>query len=300
MKRLILVSLAFALALSARPSGQAPDQGGVTFRSTSQTVAIYATVTDSTGRLVPDLQERHFEVFDNLKSQPLTLFKSDIQPITVIVMLDTSGSMTFNLELLKQAAEAFVLRLLPDDKARIGNFDDKIVLSPVFTHDRDSLVRYLHEGIDYGNGTKLWDAVDTAMTGLSKEQSRRVVLAFTDGDDTTSRRATLDTVLRRAQSEEYMVYAIGLHSHILGQTTRPDRGLKRLAEETGGGYFELTNTADLNSTFTRVADELHRQYVLGFSPAVLDSKLHKLDVRVTKPGLTARARRSYMATKGGG
>jgi VWFA-related protein len=135
------------------------------------------------------------------------------------------------------------------------------------------------------------------MNGLVREQGRRVVLVFTDGDDSASRHATLDSVLKRAQTEEYLVYAIGLRSQILGITTKPDKGLRKLAEETGGGYFELTKAADLNATFTRVADELHRQYVLGFSPTTLDGKLHKLEVRVTKPGMVARARRTYVAAK---
>jgi VWFA-related protein len=106
-------------------------------------------------------------------------------------------------------------------------------------------------------------------------------------------------VLKRAQNEEYLVYAIGLQSQILGVRTRPDKGLKKLAEETGGGYFELTRAADLNSTFTRVADELHRQYVLGFTPTARDGKIHKLDVRVLQPGMTARGRKTYVATKTG-
>ena len=299
MKRLILVSLAFALALSARPSGQAPDQGGVTFRSTSQTVAIYATVTDSTGRLVPDLQERHFEVFDNLKSQPLTLFKSDIQPIKVVVMLDTSGSMTLNLDLLKVAAEQFVLRLLPDDRAKVGSFSDKILVSPTFTGDRDELVRILHNDIQFGNPTYLWDAIDRSMDELKDQTGRRVVLIFTDGEDDTSKRVGFNQVLTRAQNEDYMIYAIGLESRIpaINLVTHPDRNLRRLAEQTGGGYFELTRTADLNRTFTQVADELHRQYVLGFSVENLDNTVHKLDVRVKVPGMTVRARKSYLASK---
>ena len=101
---------------------------------------IYATVTDSSGRLVPDLEQKHFEVFDDGKPQEITLFKSDVQPITVVVMLDTSGSMTANLELLKQSAEQFVIRLLPEDKARIGSFSDKIIISP-HVHERPRRAR---------------------------------------------------------------------------------------------------------------------------------------------------------------
>lgn len=291
---LALVSLVAAgLVLTGGPlAAQTP-----TFRSSSQTVAIYATVTDQDGRLVPDLQQEHFEVFDNLKPAPITLFKSDVQPITVVVMLDTSGSMTMNLDLLKQAAERFVTRLLPADQARIGSFSEKIIISPTFTHDRDELIRILHNDIQFGNPTFLWDAIDESMTALSRETGRRVVLVFTDGEDETSQRRSFKDVLTRAQNEDYMIYAIGLESHILGQTTRPDRHLRQLAEATGGGYFELSRTADLNATFTRVADELHRQYVLGID-AQLDGTVHALDVRVKVPGMTARARKSYLAVAG--
>ena len=77
--------------------------------------------------------------------------------------------------------------------------------------------------------------------------------------------------------------------------SRPDRGLKRLAEETGGGYFELDKTSDLAPTFTQVAYELHSQYVIGFTPTLLDNRVHKLAVKMKQPGMTARARRSYLA-----
>jgi len=267
---------------------------GQPFRSSVQTVPIYATVVDAAGRLIPNLDQPDFDVLDNMKKQEITIFKTDVQPISVVVMLDTSGSMTGSIDLLKSAAEKFVIRLLPTDKARIGSFSDKINLSATFTNNRDDLVRYLHEQIDYGNPTRLWDAVDVSMTALSKETNRRVVLVFTDGDDTYSHKS-LGDVLKRAQAEEYMVYGIGLRSHYGNVTTKPDAGLKKIATETGGGYFELKSTDELNSTFSRVADELHRQYVLGFSPAVLDGKLHKLDVTVKRPGMTVRARKSYVA-----
>jgi Ca-activated chloride channel homolog len=293
MRRLLFTSAVLASALVLTLDAQQ----GQPFRARVQTVPIYATVIDASGRLIPDLEQADFEVFDDAKKQTITIFKTDVQPVSVVVMLDTSGSMTGSIELLKNAAEKFVIRLLPTDAARIGSFSDKINLSATFTNNRDDLVRYLHEDIDYGNPTRLWDAVDVSMSALSHETHRRVVLVFTDGDDTDSRQS-LGSVLKRAQAEEYMVYAIGLHSHYANVTTRPDPGLKRIATETGGGYFELKTTDELNSTFTRVADELHRQYVLGFSPAVLDGKLHKLDVTVKRPGMTVRARKSYVAESG--
>ena len=268
------------------------------FKSSTKTVAVYATVLDGSGRLVPDLEQRHFEVYDNGKPRQLTVFKSDVQPIKVIVMLDTSGSMTLNYELLKRAAERFVLRLLPEDRARVGYFSDRIWISAPFTNDRDQLVRTIYNDIQFGNPTFLWDAIDRSMDALSRETDRRVVLIFTDGDDEKSRQTNFDGVLERAVTQDFMIYAIGLQSEIpaLRRVTRPDRNLRQLPEATGGGYFELTRAADLNSTFTRVADELHRQYVLGFSADALDGTLHTLDVRVKVPGMTVRARKSYLAS----
>ena len=125
-----------------------------------------------------------------------------------------------------------------------------------------------------------------------------MTLVFTDGDDTDSH-AGLGTVVDRARAEEVMVYAIGLESNYFDGMrmvrSKPDRGLRKLAEETGGGYFELKRTNDLAPTFTRIAYELHSQYVLGFTPQTLDGRVHKLAVRMKQPGMTARARRSYLA-----
>jgi Ca-activated chloride channel family protein len=122
---------------------------------------------------------------------------------------------------------------------------------------------------------------------------------LTDGDDTDSR-IGFGTVVDRARTEEVMIYAIGLESRYMGPNgrmvrSRPDRGLRKLADETGGGYFELEKSADLAPTFTKVAQELHSQYVLGFTPTQLDGRVHKLLVKMKRAGLTARARRSYLA-----
>ena len=152
--------------------------------------------------------------------------------------------------------------------------------------------------LDFGNGTKLWDAVAAGLDELKGIEGRRVILVFTDGDDTASN-VGLGTVVDRARAEDVMVYAIGLESNYFnGQRmvrSQPDRGLRRIADESGGGYFELKKTSDLAPTFTRVAQELHSQYVLGFAPTQLDSRVHKLTIRVKQPGMTTRARKSYLA-----
>jgi len=287
------LAAAALLAIPATPTAQQ-----AAFRGGTTTVSIYATVINKEGRLVPDLEREHFEVYDEGKKQEVTIFKSDVQPVSVIVMLDTSGSMTLNLDLLKLAAEQFVIRLLPTDRARLGSFSDKIVINPpTFTSDRDELVRIVHENIEFGNPTFLWDAIARSMTALQKEQGRKVVLVFTDGEDDKSREYKFDELFTRAQSEDVMIYAVGLKNKFMGMETRPDKDLKRLALETGGGYFELTKATDLASTFTKVADELHRQYVIGFTPQALDNRIHLLDVRVKVDGMIARARKSYLAAK---
>jgi len=268
-----------------------------TFKSGTSIVAVLTTVTDSQGRLVPGLEQDQFTILDNAKPQEITFFQNETQPFNVVVMLDFSASMTANLELLKDATEQFILRMLPEDKGQVGAFSDKIEFSGTFTSDRDDLVAALKD-LQFGNPTRLYDAVDASIDMLDGTDGRKIVLVFTDGDDTASRRGQGD-VLDKARAQEVMIYAIGLESEYFNgarmQRTRPDRGLRKLAEETGGGYFELKKTDDLAPTFTRVAQELHSLYALGFAPTLLDGKEHKLEVRV-RPGMTARARRTYIAS----
>jgi len=282
-----------ALGLGATLAAQQP-----TFRASTQVVSLFATVTDAQNRLVPELTKDDFTVLDNDKPQELLVFQSENQPITVVVMLDTSGSMTGSIALLKAAAEQFVTRLLPDDKAAVGAFNDKIQLSATFSNDRDGLITEVHD-LDFGNGTRLYDAINESLNQLRGIEGRRVVLVFTDGDDTASR-VGRGAVMDRARAEEVMIYAIGLQSEYFDGArvvrSRPDSGLRRLADETGGGYFELKQTSDLGPTFTRVAQELHSQYVLGFEAQQLDGKVHKLTVKMKQVGMTARARRSYVAS----
>jgi Ca-activated chloride channel family protein len=286
----------FAVATSAALAAQQPQ--GPTFKAGTQVVSLFVTVADAQKRLVPDLAKEDFDVFDNEKSQPITYFDNSIHPITVVVMLDTSGSMTLTIDLLKRAAEQFLIRLLPDDKAKVGAFNDKVQISSRFTNNRDQLISSVRD-LDYGNGTRLWDAVALSLDELKGVEGRRVILVFTDGDDTASK-VGLGNVIDRARADEVMVYAIGLESEYFnGQRqvrSRPDGGLRKIADETGGGYFELKKTSDLAPTFTKVASELHSQYVIGFTPTLLDNRVHKLMVKVKPAGLTARARRSYLAS----
>lgn len=289
------LSLAAALALAASAALAAQ-----VFRSGTRIVPLFVTVTDAERRLIPDLTAADFEILEDGKPRAIELFENKSLPISVVVMLDTSGSMTLVLDHVRAGAEQFLLRLLPEDKGAVGAFNDKIEIYPADTlsGDRDELVGMLRE-LDFGYPTRLYDAINASMEHLRRVEGRKVVLVFTDGEDTASR---LDDgeVVDRARLEEVMIYGIGLRTQMPGQArSRPDRVLKRLADDTGGGYFELKATDELNSTFTRIAQELHSQYVLGFAPERLDGKVHKLDVRVKRPGMSARARRTYVASPEG-
>ena len=321
------LALGPALLAAALVWGQSPVLGQTgdaappqAFRVRTDLVSVYATVTDQEGRLVPDLTQDDFEVRDNGRRQAVRFFSNDVQPITIVVMLDRSGSMEANFPLVQDAAEQFIQKLLPADRARIGNFSRQIViLPPEFTGDREALGNVLHRRMQGVGPSPVWTAVDRSITALLSETGRRVVLLFSDGHDDPMRsqvHTELKDVMRRSEIDEVMVYAIGLtdteasssawaaHNRIgliqVGQTgkpklIKPDKGLRQLAERTGGGYFELTWEQNLGAVFERVADELHRQYAIGFAPSRLDGTTHKLDVRVRRRDLTVRARRSYVA-----
>ena len=293
MRRTFLIPVAVALGLTATLAAQQK------IKVSTNSVPVYVTVMDGTKHLVPDLTQDDFEILDNGKLQTINVFENKPTPITVTVMIDTSGSMTLAVDFVKDGAEQFLLRLLPGDQAQVGEFNDKIRFHPgTFIEDRDRLVYLLKNELDFGYPTRLWDAVDESVDRLQAMDGRRVVLVFTDGDDSASK-IGLSHVMDHARADDVMVYAIGLvNEYFNGQQrvrSQPDRGLKKLAEDTGGGYFELKRTADLGETFTRVAEELHSQYVLGFSPETMDGKVHKLDVRVKRTGMIARARKSYVA-----
>jgi Ca-activated chloride channel family protein len=313
---------------------------GPTFSAGNRTVAVYATVTGRSGRLVPDLDRNQFDVADNGKRQELTLFANDTQPITIVMLLDRSSSMHANFGRVEAAAEEFVHEMLPADKARIGSFSNRIQVDPEdFTSNHSDLIAILQRDLQEEGPTPLWNAVNYGITALRHEQGRRVILVFTDGVDSpmnfSKNNSSLKSVMKRAEEENVMVYAIGFSgdnsptgggnsggraASPFGRggfggggfgrggfgggsaggapfTEGPDPGLKDISAATGGGYFELTSTADIASTFKRVASELHNQYALGFTPAALDGKLHSLAVRVKDTSMTVRARRSYLAEK---
>jgi len=305
--RLAAATLATAVVLVQQQQPQ--------FRAGVESVAVYATVFDHANQVVRDLTRDDFKIFDNGRLQELTVFQNTFQPISAVLMVDTSASMALTLDLARDAAEQFLVRLSPGDKVRVGSFSDTVQLSDTFTDDRDWLLRWLRNDLHIGNPTRLWDGLNITLTALADLGGRRVVVLLTDGEDTRSA-IQPRTVVERAKAEGVMVYAVqirsrsrpGMEFDIAGPgrpglstvpTTviPPSQTLRELAEHTGGAYFMLGPRDDVNATFTEVAFELHYQYVLGFTPQRLDGKLHTIEVRPSDPQWTVRARRFYVATK---
>lgn len=292
------------------------------FRGGGEAVRVFVTVTDGDGRLVTTLEQKDFEVRDEGKPQPITLFDNTPQPIRLIMMLDVSGSMEGNLPLLRNAAEQLFARLRPDDLVRVGTFGRDVEISPTFTRDVTLLRAALPKMIAPDAPTPLWRALDHAVSGFETDEgdARPVILVLSDGKDSgmfdfslKAQPVSQAEIIDRARAESVMIYAVGMRSRgrqrmppgagrgALGAMLTedlPDPGLARVAQESGGGYVEIRAGEDLGAAFARVADELHSQYLLGFAPPKRDGKRHDLDVRLMQKGLTARARKSYIAPKG--
>ncbi|HET9369454.1 MAG TPA: VWA domain-containing protein [Vicinamibacterales bacterium] len=298
------------------------------FRAGRATVAVPVSVFDAYGNVRTDLGQRDFRIFDNGQPQEITNFSKGEVPITALVLIDTSASMTAGLELARHAAEQFVIRLRPGDRARIGSFSNRLTVTGRFTDDRDELLRAVREELPIGNLTRLFDAVGNGLSVLQPEPGRRVLLVLTDGCDTASD-LRLEALLDRIRGEDVLLYTVQIASPVrlltrpprgrpldctmletqflsgdsrpsIGtsdarRTMTPDQIAGRLTSETGGGRFGLRPTDDANSTFTFFMNELHHQYLLGFAPPQQDGLLHAIRVDVTRPSLVVRARRSYRA-----
>lgn len=194
----------------------AADQQGV-FRGTVQTVPVYVTVTDKSGRLATDLSRDDFQLKDNGRAQVLTQFDSSPQPIKLIVLLDVSTSMLRNLPLMQAACNELFSRLRPDDRAKVGTFGREIIISPSFTNDLAALRAALPTTIADDAPTPLWKAVMTAMAAFEGAEGRRVVLVLSDSKDAGPLKfgekfLTVLEVIDRAQQEDVMVYGVGLQS----------------------------------------------------------------------------------------
>jgi Ca-activated chloride channel family protein len=275
------------------------------FRTQSEQVAVYATVRDRAGAIVRGLARSDFEVRDNGVVREVTTFSSDIQPITLAMVLDRSGSLAQQSSKVTAAALGFFDALLPGDRVSLGSLTwDCVGMSD----DLSQLKRVVVAGMPLDSGSPIWDSLDRTFFSLASEPGRRAILMFSDGSNTAmpsprnprpqpsacrpsgaATGATRQEVAARAERTGVLIYAVGVENW----EGRQDSDLRNLARDTGGDLFRMTDGESLTAVFERIAEELHHQYLLGFVPVGREGESRRIDVRVKRSGLTVRARRSY-------
>ncbi|HEX5071223.1 MAG TPA: VWA domain-containing protein [Vicinamibacterales bacterium] len=291
------------------------------FRSSTDVVEVYATVKLKDGVIAHDLTREDFELLDDGKPREIAVFSRSVQPLSVALILDHSGSTDKDFDTVKLAAQDFVGRLLKADRAAVRTLTWDCM---GFTDDRLSLVGMLRLQTPPDFGSPIWAATDAAMSALAEESGRRVILLFSDGDDTQNaastfspapaasagaspfsacqaapalERRSIADVMKRVETDGVMVYTVGVEG--TGLRTYGLGDMSRLAQRSGAEYRLLKDYDQLRAAFVSIADELHLQYLLGFVPAAFDGKRHDITVRVKRSGVTVRARKAYVATRGG-
>jgi Ca-activated chloride channel homolog len=331
------------------PNGRKPDQqqdqqstgpeevdAGDIIRVSTTLVTIPVSVMDRDGRYVPNLQKEEFRIWEDGVEQEVAFFQSVDKPFSVVLMLDTSPSTQFRLEDIQDAAITFVNQLRADDKVMIVSFNDDIKILSEFTTDRSKLQRAIRRA-NTDDGTRLYDALDMVINQqLSRVQGRKAIVLFTDGVDTTSRRADYQSTIMDAQELDALIYPvqydtsadmnagnfparIDVWGQILGgifgggggghrRGGRSSRGTSRgeydianeylleLANSTGGREYRADSLQNMSYAFANVAEELRRQYSIGYYPKRPPQAGQRrfIKVRARQPNLAVRARDSYI------
>ncbi|MCM3903447.1 MAG: VWA domain-containing protein [Pyrinomonadaceae bacterium] len=323
-------------------SGPEEVGAGDVIRVDTTLVTLPVSVTDRNGRYIPDLTKEDFRLWEDGVEQEVAFFASVDKPFSVVLMIDTSGSTRFRIEDIQDAAITFVNQLRPGDQVMIVSFDDEVRILSEFTGDR----RRLRDAIlrtRTGGGTRLYEAVDLVINQrLNQLSGKKAVVLFTDGVDTTSRRASYADNVRDAEEVDALIYPVQYDTYSdvvnsggstwpgtgrvptspadiliqilggMGRGGRSGRGggpgmsrrdyelanryLRDLAERTGARQFQADSTSNLASAFATVAEELRRQYSLGFYPKrpPQQGQRRQVRVRVNQPNLAVRARDSYV------
>ena len=283
---LIAVAIGTGVVISAQVP---PQQGG--FRSGTDLVPVYATVLDKNGAFVRGMKKEDFTVLDDGKPQTIVSFSDEAQPISVAVILDTSSSMRDMLPRVFGAARVFLDQLRPDDRAMMGTL---VYQGPPFTSDK----RRLRTSLDLAPpdpGSPVFGALDRALNSLAPETNRPVIVIYSDGrnQELPGRRPpnppTAGSVRARAERAGVMVYAVSFEGMKL------TNDMKTISVRSGGRATELKSTDDLGAVLAGIADELHQQYLLGFTPASFDGRTHAIDVKIKSPEHIVRARQNYTA-----
>jgi VWFA-related protein len=261
----------------------------------SSSKTLFVTVTDRNRQPVRTLTEPNFTVYEDGKPLPITAFDANPPPLSVVILIDTSASMEESLDGASKAVDAFLSRLTGRDVAAVGGFNERVTMQPAVGFSGDlALLRAGLRQLAPGGKTSLYDALGRAVDRLADAHGHRVIVVFSDGSDTTSLLSATD-VADRARAAEITVYALTMPLNMPWRSRTPDYDLKALASDSGGQMVMLSKVTDWAPAFAQVADELHGQYVVGFSPKA-GAKVHKVEVKVTGKDLTVRTRKTYVAS----
>ena len=294
---LAMILLGGTKALPAAAQAQIPQ---TTIRAEVPLVNIIFSALERDNRPVPGLTMDDFLVFEDRKPQKIEYFSqltegSEI-PLTIALLIDTSGSVRTKLDDEKQTAAEFLRSILrkSKDEALIIQFDSEVRLVQDFTDDTERLVRALNS-LEAGNSTSLYDAIYLAVEEkLKGEVGRKVIVAITDGDDTASKLKKEDAI-EAAQRSDVLIYGIGVRSREFGANFGV---LKRFAEETGGGFFSpQARMTEIQAAFKAIGEELKGQYSLAYTPEnrANDGTFRAVEIRCKRKGIRVRARRGYYA-----
>lgn len=255
----------------------------------ARVVSLSPIVTDSGGRYVKGLAREDFRVLVNGQPQAIETFESTSSALSVVLVLDVSASMALKLREARAAALEFLDALEPGDRGAVLTFASNVVGFTPFSADRSAARRALEEARVSGE-TALYDATAVALRRLREQPGRRAVVLFTDGEDNKSR-LSIDQVVDLARSHEASVFAV---AQGVAEVKALLRGLDRLASETGGRTWFISTIRTLPGVFREVVAELQNQYFLTFTPSDQRPRTwHKVEVKVNRPGLTVRARKSF-------
>ncbi|NNE97458.1 MAG: VWA domain-containing protein [Pyrinomonadaceae bacterium] len=287
----------------------------------STLVTIPISVHDRNGLYIPDLRQNEIKIFEDGKEQEIAYFGSSEKPFTVVLLLDTSPSTEYRIEEIQRASRAFVDQLKPEDSVMVIEFDANVHVLTEATKDRKKIYKAIRKA-DFGGGTSLYDAVEFSLEKrLEKIEGRKAIVLFTDGVDTTSRGADYGENIVEMEESDVLVFPIYYNTYLdnrRGRNPFPRRGgifgrapigtrpedyalgkqyLEELAAVTGGRVFTPNKTpGGLTKAFEGIAEELRRQYNIGYYPSKegVPGERRKIKVRVYRPKLIIRARDSYI------
>lgn len=309
MLRLVL-ALALTLGTLQTPAQGPPPS---TFRSGTSVVAVNVSVTDRKSRFVGGLSREEFALFEDGVQQEIRFFDATQTPLDLIVLIDTSSSMTDKMRTVHRAAIGFLGTLREGDRGAVVGFSDRVEIVQGLTGDRARLADAVMETRASG-GTALHDALYVALRqfGSAAEGSdlrRRSIAVLSDGQDTSSL-LSFDDVMDLARRSGVGIYAIGLQSRPRAAVnldepllSQAQYALKSLSLETGAEAFFPTQVGELEAIYASIATELSNQYSLGYVPSNpgTDGKYRQIAVRIPgRPELRPKARRGYVASRPGG